>query len=94
MNIPMDRISAAEHVLRESGVPLEVIDNYSAAVFEWNAAETATLMRCVGLMLIRERRPELWREAYRAYLASIWPDKDYVDGDETRFLHGSGSLPE
>ena len=51
-------------------------------------------MRCIGLMLIRERRPDLWREAYQAYLASTWPDKDYVDGDETRFLHGSGRLPE
>ena len=63
-------------------------------VFERNAVETATLMRCIGLVLIRERRPDLWREVYQAYLASIWPDKDYVDGDETRFLDGSGTLPE
>jgi len=93
VNAPTDPILAAEYVLREYA-PLEAIDNYSAAIFEHNAVETATLMRCIGLMLIRERRPDLWREAYQAYLASIWPDKDYVDGDETRFLHGSESLPE
>ena len=93
MNTPTDPILAAEYALREYA-PLEAIDNYSAAIFEHNAVETATVMRCIGLMLIRERRPDLWREAYQAYLASIWPEKDYVDGDETRFLHGSGTLPE
>jgi hypothetical protein len=90
VNTPTDPILAAEYVLRKYA-PLESIDNYSAAVFEHNAVEIATVMRCIGLTLIRERRPDLWREAY---LASIWPDKDYVDGDETRFLHGSGTLPE
>lgn len=93
MNTPTDPIRAAESALRVYA-PLEAIDNYSAAIFEHNAVETATLMRCIGLMLIRERRPDLWREVYQAYLASIWPDKDYVEDDETSFLHGSGSLPE
>ena len=93
VNTPTDPILTAEYVLRKYA-PLEAIDNYSAAVFEHNAVEIATVMCCIGLMLIRERRPDLWREAYQAYLASIWPDKDYVDGDETCFLHGSGTLPE
>ena len=93
MNTPTDPIRAAEYALRKYA-PLDAIDTYSAAIFERDAIQTATLMRCIGLMLIRERRPDLWREAYQAYLASIWPDKDYVDGDETRFLHGSGTLPE
>ena len=73
-------------------MPLEAIDNYSAAVFERNAAETSDLMRRIGRMLIRERRPDLWREAYRDYLSVIWPDHDYHEGDETRFLRGG--LPE
>ena len=50
-------------------------------------------MRRIGQMLIRERRPDLWREAYQAFLASLWPDHDYKHGDETRFLRGSGSVP-
>ena len=92
MNPPIDPISAAEHVLREWGAPLEAIDNYSAAVFERNATETADLMRRIGHMLIQRRRPDLWQQAYRAYLAVQWPDHDYHDGDETRFLRGG--LPE
>jgi hypothetical protein len=93
VNTPTDPIRAAAYALR-AYAPLDVIDTYAAAIFEHDAAETATVLRCIGLMLMRERRPDRWREAYQAYLASIWPDKDYVDGDETRFLHGSGSLPE
>jgi hypothetical protein len=93
VNTPTDPIRAAEYALRQYA-PLDAIDTYAAAIFEHDAAETATVLRCIGLMLMRERRPDRWREAYQAYLASIWPDKDYVDGDETRFLHRSGSLPE
>jgi hypothetical protein len=74
--------------------PLHAIDNYSAAIFERNAAETADLMRRIGHMLIQHRRPDLWQQAYRAYLAVQWPDHDYHDGDETDFLRGSGSLPQ
>jgi hypothetical protein len=93
-NMPTDPILAAEHALRAYG-PLDAIDTYSAAVFEHTAVQTAAVMRCIGLMLsFVSAGPVCGGRPIRPILASIWPDKDYVDGDETRFLHGSGSLPE
>jgi len=91
---PTDRIAAAEAVLREWNAPLEAIDNYALAVFEKNATETSDVMRRIGKLLMEHKCADVWALAYREYLSVIWPDHDYHDGDETRFLHASELFPE
>jgi hypothetical protein len=83
-------------MLQEWEAPPEAIDNHAAAICEQNATESAELMRRIGRMLIREGRPDLWREAYQDYIAIQWTGIGYRPGDELRFLRGGlpGSLPE
>jgi len=78
--------------LREWDVPLDAINNYMDAILQRNLAQANDLMRRIGRAPILAHRPDLWRQAYDAYLAVLWPHNQYHVGDETRLLRGE-SLP-